>query len=424
MDTERRVVVTGMGVVSPLGVGAEMVWSRLLAGRSGLRRLPQDFAPDVPCQVAGQVRDLDDDPDGGFDLDAVVPPKAQRRVDRFIPFALAAAAEALAQAGWPPDDENARCRTATVIGTSVGGFPAIANAVRTTDAEGVRRLSPFSVPSFLPNLAAGAVSIQHGLKGPIGAPASACAASVQAITDGVRLIRAGEADVAVCGGADAVIHEVSLGAVAAARALSTGFNDDPQAASRPFDTRRDGFVMSAGAAVLVLEAYDHAVARGAAPLAEVVGYGLTADAFHVTAGPADGEGAVRAMRAALARAGVQPEAGGHVNAHATSTPSGDKVELAALRTVFDGHGPSITSTKSATGHLLGAAGALEAIFSIQALRDQVAPPILNLEAPDEAAAGLDLVGRTARPHAMEYALSNAFGFGGVNGSVLFRRWSA
>lgn len=422
MKVQRRVVVTGMGVVSPLGCGVEAVWSRLLEGRSGLRRLPADFAPDVACQVVGRVPSKDDDPVAGFDLDAVMPFKEQRRTDRFIHFALAAAGEALRQARWPADDEPARCRTATVIGTSVGGFPAIAHAVRITDAEGVRRLSPFSIPGFLPNLAAGAVSIRHGLKGPIGSPTGACAASVQAIADGARLIRAGEADVAVCGGADAVIHEVSLGAFAAARALSTGFNAEPERASRPFDTQRDGFVMSEGAAVLVLEARDHAMARGAAPLAELAGYGLSADAHHVTAGPPDGEGAARAMLAALAQAGVAPDVVDHVNAHATSTPWGDKAELAALRSVFNGARPSITSTKSSTGHLLGAAGALEAVFSILALRDQVAPPTLNLDSPDDAAAGLALVGKTSRAHAMDFALSNAFGFGGVNASVLFRRW--
>ncbi|MDB5433721.1 MAG: 3-oxoacyl-ACP synthase [Caulobacter sp.] len=421
MYVQRRIVVTGMGVISPLGCGVEAVWARLLGGRSGLRRLPQDFAPDLPCQVVGRVPFRDEDPVAGLDLNAVVSFKEQRRSDRFIHFALAAAGEALRQANWPTDDEIARCRTATVIGSSVGGFPAIAHAVRTTDTIGVRRLSPYSVPSFLPNLAAGAVSIRHSLKGPIGAPAGACAASVQAIADGARLIRAGEAEVAVCGGADAVIHEVSLGAFAAARALSTGFNDEPERASRPFDQQRDGFVMSEGAAVLVLEAYDHAMARGVVPLAEVAGWGLSADAHHVTAGSPDGDGAVRAMLAALAQAGVAPEAVGHVNAHATSTPWGDQAELAALRRVFHDASPSITSTKSATGHLLGAAGALEAIFSILALRDQVAPPTLNLDAPDEAAAGLNLIGKTARAHEMEFALSNAFGFGGVNGSLLFRR---
>lgn len=417
----RRIVVTGMGVVSPLGCGAERAWARLLAGRSGLRRMPPDLAPDVPAQVAGLVPGPDED--GGFDPAAAVPPKDLKKMDRFIQFAMAAADEAIAQAGWRPEDEAARARTATVIASGIGGFPAIAEAVRTTDARGVRRLSPFTIPAFLVNLAAGWVSIRHGFKGPIGAPVTACAAGVQAIGDAARLIRAGEADIALCGGTEAAIDRVSLGAFAAARALSDGFNDAPERASRPFDAARDGFVMGEGAGLLVIEALDHALARGAPPIAELVGYGTSADAFHPTAGPENGDGAQRAMRAALVQAGLAPEAIGHLNAHATSTPVGDRGELAAIRAVFGaGRGPAISATKSATGHLLGAAGGLEAIFAIQALRDQVLPPTLNLEAPDPLADGLDLVGPAARPAAFDHALSNGFGFGGVNASVIFRRW--
>ncbi|MDR3513798.1 MAG: beta-ketoacyl-ACP synthase II [Caulobacteraceae bacterium] len=418
----RRIVVTGQGVVSPLGCGAEFAWRRLLAGHSGLRALPEALAPDVPCQVGGLVPGPDED--GGFDLDAAVPPKDQKKMDRFIQFALAAADEAIRQAGWTPEDETRRRRTATVIGSGIGGFPSIAEAVRTTDARGVRRLSPFTVPGFLINLAAGWVSIRHGYKGPIGAPVTACAAGVQAIGDAARLIRAGEADVAICGGAEAAIDRVSLGAFAAARALSTGFNDAPALASRPFDADRDGFVMGEGAGVLVIEALDHALARGAAPIAELVGYGTSADAYHLTAGPEDGDGAQRAMRAALDQAGLAPAAIGHLNAHATSTQVGDKGELAAIRAVFgEGRGPAVSATKSATGHLLGAAGGVEAIFTIQALRDQVLPPTLNLRAPDPLAEGLDLVGRVRRPANFDHALSNGFGFGGVNASVIFKRWS-
>jgi len=419
----RRVVVTGMGVVSPLGVGVETAWARLLAGRSGVTRLPEDLAPDVPAQIAGRVLSIEEDPEAGFDIDAAVPGKDQKKMDRFIAFAIAAADQAIAQAGWVPADEAQKARTATVIATGIGGFPAIAEAVRTTDARGVRRLSPFTVPAFLANLAAGWVSIRHGFKGPIGAPVTACAAGVQAIGDAARMIRAGEADIAVCGGSEATIDRVSLGAFAAARALSSGFNETPEQASRPFDAARDGFVMGEGAGILVIEALEHAEARGATILAELVGYGTSADAYHLTAGPEDGDGAARSMRMALAQAGIQPSAIGHLNAHATSTPVGDKGELAAVQSVFGAASPAISATKSATGHLLGAAGGLEAIFTVLALRDQVAPPTLNLHDPDEAAAGLDIVALQARHLPMDYALSNGFGFGGVNASVIFKRWS-
>lgn len=418
----RRVVVTGMGVVSPLGMGTEAAWRRLLEGRSGIRRLPADLAPDVPAQVAGRVPSLEEDPEAGFDLDAAVPGKDQKKMDRFIAFALAAADEAIAQARWQPRDEAQKARTATIIGTGIGGFPAIADAVRTTDERGVRRLSPFTVPAFLANLAAGWVSIRHGFKGPLGAPVTACAAGVQAIGDAARMIRAGEADVAICGGTEAAIDRVSLGAFAAARALSAGFNDEPERASRPFDQARDGFVMGEGAGILVIEALEHAQARGARILAELVGYGTSADAYHLTAGPADGEGAARAMRMALGQAGVVPGAVGHLNAHSTSTPVGDAGELAAIRSVFGPGGPAVSATKSATGHLLGAAGGLEAIFTVLALRDQVAPPTLNLDTPDEAARDLNLVGPRAQKCAFDHALSNGFGFGGVNASVLFKQW--
>ena len=420
----RRIVVTGMGVVSPLGTGTEAAWARLIAGQSGLRRLPADLAPDVPAQVAGTVQSKTEDTEAGFDLDAAVPGKDQKKMDRFIQFALAAADEAIAQAKWAPETDAQKDRTATIIATGIGGFPAIAEAVRITDARGVRRLSPFTVPSFLANLAAGWVSIRHGFKGPLGAPVTACAAGVQAIGDAARLIRSGEADIAICGGAESTIDRVSLGSFAAARALGSAFNDEPTKASRPFDAARDGFVMGEGAGILVIEALDHALARGATPIAELVGYGTSADAFHLTAGPEDGEGAARAMRIALAQAAVEPAAIDHLNAHATSTPVGDKGELAAIKAVFgEGKGPAISSTKSATGHLLGAAGGLEAVFTVLAIRDGVIPPTLNLENPDEAAAGLDLVALEARKADLNYALSNGFGFGGVNACVLFKKWT-
>ncbi|MEN2987481.1 beta-ketoacyl-ACP synthase II [Tistrella sp. BH-R2-4] len=418
----RRIVVTGIGTVSPLGCGTERVWQRLLEGRSGIRALPEAMVADLQAKVAGVVPDIAEDAEGGFDAAAAVPPKDQKKMDRFILLAMAAADEAMAHAGWAPATDVERARTATVIGTGVGGLPAMAEAVRITDTRGPRRLSPFTVPSFLPNMAAGQVSIRHRLRGPLGAPVTACAASVQAIGDGARIIRAGEADIALVGGAEACIDRVSLGGFAAARALSTGFNDRPTEASRPFDTARDGFVMGEGAVMLVIEALDHALARGAVPIAEVTGYGTSADAHHMTAAPEDGEGAQRAMRAALAAAGLQPAQIGYLNAHATSTPVGDAGELAAIRAVFGtDSGVSISSTKSATGHLLGAAGAIEAMFSLMALRDGMLPPTLNLTDPDPAAAGLDLIGPEARRKAVDHVLSNGFGFGGVNASVIFSR---
>jgi 3-oxoacyl-[acyl-carrier-protein] synthase II len=414
-----------MGLVSPLGCGLENVWKRLLAGQSGLARLADEVVEDLPAKVGGPVPSIADDPVAGFDPDDAVAPKEQKKMDRFIQFALAAAKEALAQAKWAPQDEQSQTRTATIIGSGVGGFGAIAEAVRITDTRGPRRLSPFTIPSFLVNLAAGHVSIQYGFKGPLGAPVTACAAGVQAIGDAARLIRSGEADIALCGGAEACIDRVSLAGFAAARALSSGFNETPSRASRPFDSSRDGFVMGEGAGLLVIESLEHALARGATPIAELVGYGTTADAYHLTAGPEDGSGARRSMELAIAQAGIAAAQIQHLNAHATSTPVGDKGELAAIKAVFGNKGTvAVTSTKSATGHLLGAAGGLEAIFTILAIRDQIAPATLNLEVPDEDAAGVDIVSGKARPMAIEYALSNGFGFGGVNASVLFKRWQA
>ena len=423
--SEGRIVVTGMGLVSPLGSDVEVVWQRLLAGRSGLRNLPDAVSADLPTRVAGMVPTAAEDVEAGFDPDLATPPKEQKKMDRFILFAMEAARQALAQAGWQPSEAEDQERTATIIGSGVGGFGAIADAVRTTDSRGPRRLSPFTIPSFLVNLAAGHVSIQHALKGPLGAPVTACAAGVQAIGDAARMIRAGEADIAVCGGAEACIDRVSLAGFAAARALSSGYNDTPERASRPFDSGRDGFVMGEGAGLLVIESLEHALARGAQPLAELVGYGTTADAYHLTAGPEDGSGARRAMQLALAQAGVAPEQVQHLNAHATSTPVGDLGELAAIKALFGTENKiAVTSTKSATGHLLGAAGGLEAIFTLLAIRDQVVPPTLNFENPDPASAGVDIVHGQARSMPIEYALSNGFGFGGVNASVLFKRWQA
>jgi len=422
---QKRIVVTGVGLVSPLGCGVEEAWRRLLAGQSGIRRLADAITEGTGVAVGGQVPSLEDDAVAGYAPERVISAKDRKKMDRFIEFALVAADEALAQAGWHPTSSEQQERTATIIASGVGGFGAIADAVRTTDARGPRRLSPFTAPAFLANMAAGHVSIRHGFKGPLGAPVTACAAGVQAIGDAARLIRSGEADVALCGGTEAAIDRVTLGCFAAARALSTGFAEHPQQASRPFDRDRDGFVMAEGAGVLVIESLEHALARGATPLAELVGYGTSADAYHLTAGPEDGNGARRAMEQALRQAAVSPADVQHINAHATSTQVGDSGELAAIGAVFGrDRGVAITSTKSATGHLLGAAGGIEAVFTVLALRDQIVPPTLNLHHPDEAAEGLDLVSLSARKMPITHALSNGFGFGGVNASLLLRRWDA
>ncbi|KFE56119.1 beta-ketoacyl-ACP synthase II [Pseudomonas syringae] len=419
----RRIVVTGMGLVTPLGSGVETVWQRLLAGRSGIVRLAEEFVADLPGKIGGRVPLLAEDTEAGFDADSAVPAKEQKKMDRFILFALGAAKQAIDQAGWVAHSEQDKERTATIIGSGIGGFGTIADAVRTTDTRGPRRLSPFTIPSFLVNLAAGHVSIQHGFKGPLGAPVTACAAGVQAIGDAARMIRCGEADIAICGGAEAAIDRVSLAGFAAARALSSGFNETPERASRPFDRDRDGFVMGEGAGILVIESLEHALARGAKPIVELVGYGTSADAYHLTAGPEDGSGAQRAMRTAIGQAGIDASQIQHLNAHATSTQVGDKGEMAAIKAIFgDQQSIAVTSTKSATGHLLGAAGGIEAIFTALAIRDQIAPATLNYENPDEAAEGLDIVHGTARAMHIEYALSNGFGFGGVNASLLLRRW--
>ncbi|WP_460548882.1 beta-ketoacyl-ACP synthase [Comamonas piscis] len=420
---DRRVVITGMGLVSPLGCNVELAWQRLLAGQSGVRALAAEVGEGTGVTVAGRVPSLEEDPQAGWSAEAVIAAKELRRMDRFIAFALGAADQALAHAQWGQASTAQLERAATIIGSGVGGFSTITDAVRTTDGKGPQRLSPFTVPAFLANLAAGQVSIRHQLKGPLGAPVTACAASIQAIGDAARLIRNNEADMALCGGSEATIDRVALGSFAAAKAVATGGEDRPGRVSRPFDIAREGFVMAEGAGLLVLEALDHALARGATPLAEVIGYGTSADAYHVTSGPEDGSGAARSMRAALRQAQLQPGDIQHLNAHATSTSVGDRGELAAIRQVFGTDtGPSITATKSALGHMLGAAGGAAAIFTVLALRDQMAPPVLNLDNPDPLAEGLDLIRGGARAQAIEHAMLNGFGFGGVNASLVLKRF--
>ncbi|WP_455818369.1 beta-ketoacyl-ACP synthase II [Pseudomonas cerasi] len=423
-NTGRRVVITGMGLISPLGNGVDGSWQRLIAGQSGIRHLPEEAYGDTHIRVGGQVPSIEQDPQHGFDIAALIPVKEQRKADRFIHLALAAAEEAITQAGLHNLSETARLRTATIIATGIGGFHAISNAVKTVAEKGSRKLSPFTIPSFIANLAASHVAIKYGFKGMLGTPVSACAASIQSIGDGFRAIRFDDADIAVVGGCESCINPVSLGGFQAARALSTAFNDHPEQASRPFDQARDGFVMGEGAGMLVLEELTRAQARGATIFGEVAGYGTTSDAYHITSGPEDGEGAARAMTIALQQAGITGRDVDYINAHSTSTPVGDLAEINALRRVLgDGAHTAISSTKSATGHLLGAAGAVGAIFSLMAMRQQIAPPSLNITQLDSAAEGLNIVKNSAQQMTIRSVLVNGFGFGGVNGSVIFKTFT-
>jgi 3-oxoacyl-[acyl-carrier-protein] synthase II len=417
-DTD-PIVVTGMGAVSPLGVGVDANWQALMAGRSGIVTNTRFDTTDFACKIAGLVPGKEQP--NGFDPTAVIDPKDIKKMDLFIQYGLGAAAEALAQSGWIADTPEKQAVTGTIIGSGVGGSPVMAEAVNTINDKGPRRLSPFTVPSFLANLAAGWISIKYGFKGPIGAPVTACAASAQAIGDAMRLIRTGEAEVMVCGGAEGSVDPISIGGFAASRALDTSHNDTPTEASRPFDKGHAGFVLSEGAAVIVIEKLSHALARGAKPLAIAAGYGTSADAYHLTAGSPDGAGAQVAMNQAIRSAGLRPDDIGYVNAHATSTEVGDNAEINGIRAVFGDRGQSlaVSSTKSATGHMLGAAGAIEAVISILALRHQMLPPTLNLHDPEEVAKQFDLVPLKAKPKALKHVLSNSFGFGGVNASLVF-----
>jgi 3-oxoacyl-[acyl-carrier-protein] synthase II len=420
----RRVVVTGLGLVTPLGVGVKTNWDRLLAARSGIRSIQSFDVSDLPCKIAGQVP-RGDIASGSFNPDEYVPPKDQRKMDDFIVYAIAAAKEAIADSGWEPQDEGARERTGVMIGSGIGGLPNIYDGSVTLHEKGPRRLSPFFIVSSLINLASGHVSINHGFKGPNHAVVTACSTGAHALGDAARLIMWDDADVMIAGGAEAAVSRLGIGGFAASRALSTAFNDTPELASRPFDRDRDGFVMGEGAGVVVLEELEHAKARGATVYAELVGYGLSGDAYHITAPSEDGSGAVRSMRNALKRAAMNPDEIDYLNAHGTSTPVGDDIELGAVKQVF---GPaaeqlSMSSTKSAIGHLLGAAGAVEAIFSIKAITDDVTPPTLNLDHPSEMAAGMDLVPKEPRSRRVRAALSNSFGFGGTNASLIFRELS-
>lgn len=415
----RRVVVTGLGLATPLGVGVETVWARLIAGRSGLSAITSFDVSDLPCKVAGQVP-RGEKADGGFNPDLYVPPKDQRKMDMFIQLAMAAAMEAVEDSGWLPTAEEEKERTGVMIGSGIGGLQGIYEASLLLHEKGPRRVSPFFIPACLINLASGHVSIRFGFKGPNHSVVTACSTGAHAIGDAARLIGLDDADVMVAGGAESTISRLGIAGFAAARALSTGFNDTPERASRPWDKDRDGFVMGEGSGIVVLEELEHAKARGAKIYAEIVGYGLSGDAYHITAPSEDGSGAYRAMRAALKRAKLAPEDIDYINAHGTSTPLGDEIELGAVKRLFGDHAYklSMSSTKSAIGHLLGAAGSVEAIFSILALRDGVAPPTLNLDNPSPGC-DIDLVPHKARQRPIRAALSNSFGFGGTNASLIF-----
>ena len=417
----RRVVVTGMGMVTPLGCGVEATWRRLLAGASGARRVDAFDVSDLPCKIACSIP-RGDGSDGTYNPDRWQEPKEQRKVDEFITFAMCAAAQAIADAGCAPKTHDEQITTGVMIGSGIGGIEGIAETAIILKEKGPRRVSPFFIPGRLINLASGYVSIAHGLKGPNHAVVTACSTGAHAIGDAGRLIALGDADVMVAGGAESPINRLSLAGFSACRALSTGFNDDPVRASRPYDRDRDGFVMGEGAGVVILEDLDHARARGAKIYAELIGYGLSGDAHHITAPAEDGDGAYRCMAAAVKRAGISPAEIDYINAHGTSTPLGDEIELNAVhRLVGNAAGRiAMSSTKSSTGHLLGAAGAIESIFSILAMRDGIAPPTLNLDNPSVETA-MDLVPHAAKPRQIDVVLSNSFGFGGTNASLVFRR---
>jgi len=416
----RRVVVTGMGMVTPLGVGVGTNWKRLIAGHSGLGRITHFDPSDMTCQVAGQIPRGDGDDE--WNIDRFIEPKEQKKMDTFIHYAIAAASEAIKDGGYVPTTEEERDRVGVMIGSGIGGLNEIYETSIVLHEKGPRRVSPFFIPRSLINLASGQVSIMHGYRGPNHAVVTACATGAHAIGDAARLIMLGDADVMVAGGAEAAVCRVGIAGFCALRAMSTGFNDQPTKASRPYDKDRDGFVMGEGAGVVILEEYEHAKKRGAKIYAELAGYGLSGDAHHMTSPAEDGNGGYRAMEMALKRSGFAVDEIGYVNTHGTSTPMGDEIEVKAIRRLLGAHASKImlSSTKSATGHLLGAAGAIEAIYSIKAVTDGIIPPTLNLDNPSPEVADLDLVPHKAKEKKIKVALSNSFGFGGTNACLIFK----
>ena len=414
----RRVVVTGLGMVTPLGSGVDHNWSEITAGKSGISKIQNFDVSDISCRIAGQVPGAEQP--GGLNLDDWIDPREQRKQDRFIKLGLAAACQAVEDSGWKPDDREAQNRTGVMIGSGIGGLESIVVTDQLMNEKGPRRISPFFIPSALINLISGHVSIRYGFRGPNHAVVTACSTGAHAIGDAARMVAFDDADVMVAGGAEAAVCRIGMAGFAAARALSTSYNDTPEVASRPWDKGRDGFVMGEGAGIVVLEELEHAKARGAKIYAEVKGYGMSGDAHHITAPADDGDGGFRAMQAAMKRAGLTPADIDYVNAHGTSTPLGDVIEAKAVaRLLGDAIGSvSISSTKSATGHLLGAAGAIEAIYSIKAVETGMLPPTLNLNEPEDDVAGFDLVPLKSHQRQVRNAMSNSFGFGGTNASLI------
>ena len=420
----KRIVITGLGAVSPLGSTLQQTWENLLKGRSGIRQIQQFDASKLQTSIGGEVPQSEEK--NGFSADAYLPPKEQKKIDKFILYAIAATKHALNHAAWIPSTEEEKYRTGVIIGSGIGGLPGIYNASITLHERGPRRVSPFFIPSTLINLAAGNVAIQYGFLGPNHANVTACAAGAHAIGDAARIIAMGDADVMIAGGAEAAICPIGVAGFAAARALSTRRQDTPEQASRPWDKTRDGFVMGEGAGIMVLEDYNHAKKRQATIYAELIGYGVSGDAHHITSPPENGHGACRAMKMAQQKAKIMPEDIDYINAHGTSTPVGDLAEIRAVKSFFKGKHQhlSMSSTKSAIGHLLGAAGGIEAVFTVMALQDQIAPPTLNLDDTEEEASDIDLVPHQAKSRKIKIAMSNAFGFGGTNASLIFKQFNA
>ena len=422
MTQKRRVVVTGIGAVTPLFSSAEGTWAKLVNGESGLGFITIFNPEESPCKIAGEVKCGIGE--GLFNLDSHVDIKEQKKMDRFIHFAMGAADQAIADSGWKPEGEEQQYRTGVMIGSGIGGLPAIEKTAITMKERGIKKISPFFIPQSLINLASGQVSIKYGYMGPNHAIVTACATGTHAIGDSARMIEYGDVDVMIAGGAESAICEIGIGGFASLRALSTNFNDNPTLGSRPWDKNRDGFVMGEGAGIVVLEELEHAKKRGAKIYAEVIGYGMSGDAYHITAPESSGRGSTYAMKLALKHAGMNPEDIDYINAHGTSPPRGDEIEVNSVKKVFGDHSYklSMSSTKSAIGHLLGAAGAVEAIFSIQAIRDNVAPPTLNLDEPSEGC-DIDLVAKQAKQRKIDVVMSNSFGFGGTNACLILKRFA-
>ena len=416
----RRVVVTGLGMLTPLGNGVDVNWKRLISGQSGIRKINDFDVSDISCKIAGQIPQKIDDPEAGLDIDQWIEPRDQKRIDRFIAYGIISAMQAVEDSGWKPKNDEEKHRTGVILGSGIGGLETIAKTTEIMISKGPRKVSPFFIPSALINLLSGQVSIKYGFKGPNHSVVTACSTGAHAIGDASRIIRYGDADVMVAGGAEAACCRIGMAGFAAARALSTSFNDNPSISSRPWDQARDGFVMGEGSGVLVLEERQHAIARGANIYAEIKGYGMSGDAYHITAPAETGDGGFRAMQAAVRDANLSSSDLDYINAHGTSTPLGDMIELRAIGKLLQHNidNTSISSTKSATGHLLGAAGAIEAIYSILSIVNQIVPPTNNLLNPDNETSGFDLVPIHAKKRSVKNVLSNSFGFGGTNASLL------